>query len=199
MPSLYDLKPEFQRLLRPAAVALARAGATPNQITVAALALSVAAGAAVCAFPTAAWPLLATPVVLFVRMALNALDGMVAREAGLETRLGAVLNEAADVLSDCALYLPLGLVPGVSAGLVANVVALAVATEAAGLAAARSGGRRAYDGPMGKSDRAFALGAIALALGVGIPAGTWVTVALAAVLALEAATVANRARRAVAV
>jgi CDP-diacylglycerol--glycerol-3-phosphate 3-phosphatidyltransferase len=198
LPSLYDLKPRFQSLLRPAADALGRTGVTPNQITLAALGLSAVAGAAVVAAPTSGWPLLALPVVLFVRMALNALDGMVARASGLESRFGAALNEAADVVSDCALYLPLALVPGVPAGLVVVAVATAVTAEAAGLAGLRSGAGRVFDGPMGKSDRALAFGALAIALGAGVPAGRWVGVVLGAIAALGALTVVNRARRSVA-
>jgi phosphatidylglycerophosphate synthase len=39
-------------------------------------------------------------------MALNALDGMLARECNQQTRLGAILNETGDVISDIALYFP---------------------------------------------------------------------------------------------
>ena len=51
-------------------------------------------------------------------MALNALDGMLAREFNQKSRLGAVLNELGDVVSDTALYLPIALVPGVNSALV---------------------------------------------------------------------------------
>lgn len=39
-------------------------------------------------------------------MTLNALDGMLARECNQKTRLGAILNETGDVISDIVLYLP---------------------------------------------------------------------------------------------
>jgi CDP-diacylglycerol--glycerol-3-phosphate 3-phosphatidyltransferase len=42
-------------------------------------------------------------------MALNAIDGMLAREHGQASRLGAVLNELGDVVADAGLYLPLAL------------------------------------------------------------------------------------------
>ena len=110
MPSVYDLKPAFQRLLRPLCGALARAGVTANQVTVAAALLSLAAGALVAWRPAARWPLLLIPGVLLVRMALNAIDGMLAREHGQKSALGGILNELGDVVSDAALYLPLALV-----------------------------------------------------------------------------------------
>ena len=43
MPSVYDVKPKFQALLRPAVGALARAGVTANQVTVFAALLSALA------------------------------------------------------------------------------------------------------------------------------------------------------------
>ncbi len=50
------------------------------------------------------------PLVLFVRMALNAIDGMMAREFGQASKLGAYLNEIGDIVSDVALILPFTLV-----------------------------------------------------------------------------------------
>jgi CDP-diacylglycerol--glycerol-3-phosphate 3-phosphatidyltransferase len=38
-------------------------------------------------------PLLLLPVTLFLRMAFNAIDGMMAKEQGLASPAGAVLNE----------------------------------------------------------------------------------------------------------
>jgi phosphatidylglycerophosphate synthase len=196
MASIYDLKPAFQRLLRPLVAGLVRAGVTPNQVTVAALLLSAAVGA-VIAWTRARWSLLLLPPALLVRMALNALDGMMAREHGMRTRLGALLNELGDVLSDALLYLPLALLPDAPAAAVVCAVVLAGASELAGVAAAAAGTSRRYDGPMGKSDRAAVFGALSLALGLGAPAGRWLTVALWIVVALLALTITNRVRRAV--
>jgi len=196
MPSIYDLKPAFQRLLRSIVRVLARAGATPNHVTVAALALSFAIGGLIAWCPTARWPLLLLPAALFLRMALNALDGMMARELGMASRVGAVLNELGDVISDAALYLPLALVPGMQPGAVVLAVVLAGVSEMAGVVAVQIGASRRYDGPMGKSDRAFVFGALALALGIGAPAGRWVAVVVWLVVALLTITIWNRVRRA---
>ena len=65
--------------------------------------------------------LLILPAVLFLRMALNAMDGMLAREHGQKTSLGALLNELGDVIADAGLYLPLAVVPGFDARLVVGV------------------------------------------------------------------------------
>lgn len=198
MATIYDLKPGFQALLRPACGALARAGVTANQVTVAAAVLSAAAGAAILLRPEASWPLLALPPVLFLRMALNAIDGMLAREHGMKSRLGAVLNELGDVIADAALYLPLAAVPGVTAWLVAGLVMAGILAEMAGVVGVQIGASRRYDGPLGKSDRAFVFGFLAFLLGVGIGAGMWIDILLGLALVLSAVTIVNRARRALA-
>src|SRR2546425_11598407 len=110
MPSVYDFKPKFQTLLRPAMNALARAGLTPNAITVTAILGSVVAGAVVSQSAARPALLLLLPMWLFLRMALNAIDGMMARELGMSTQLGAVLNELGDAVSHLGLYLPLAFI-----------------------------------------------------------------------------------------
>src|SRR5512139_2779038 len=80
MASLYDLKPRFQALLRPLARGLLAARVTPNAVTLMALLLSAATGIALAVWPGATWALAAVPFALLVSMALNALDGMMARE-----------------------------------------------------------------------------------------------------------------------
>lgn len=198
MATIYDLKPRFQSLLRPLASALVGAGATANGLTLAALALSVLMGAALALLPEQRLCLLLLPPVLLVRMALNALDGMVAREFGQLSRRGALLNELGDVLADAALYLPLARVSGVQPVLLALVVILGVISEMAGVVAVQIGGERRYDGPLGKSDRAFLFGVLALLLGLGVAAGPWIQVLLAAMAALGLLTVINRSRGALA-
>jgi phosphatidylglycerophosphate synthase len=78
------------------------------------------------------WILLAIPAVMFVRMALNAIDGMLAKEHDMKSDAGAMLNEMSDVLSDAALYLPFALITGVSASWVVLFVIMAILTEMAG-------------------------------------------------------------------
>jgi len=198
LATIYDLKPKFQALLRPLADALARAGVSANGVTLAALALSLAHGAWLALLPQSRWPFLLLPVTLFVRMALNALDGMMAREHGMASPAGAVLNELGDVISDTALYLPFALVAGVNPALVVLVVILAIIGEMAGALGPLLGAPRRYDGPLGKSDRAFAFGLLAVLIGIGLTPGSWTTLYLALLLLLSALTILNRARTIVA-
>lgn len=195
MPSVYDLKPRFQALLRPAVQRLAHAGVTANQVTVAAMLLSLVTGTVIALQPTRTALLLSLPVVLFLRMALNAVDGMLAREHDMKSRLGQVLNELGDVISDAALYLPLALVPGFDARLIVAIVVLAIVGEMTGVVAQTLGASRRYDGPMGKSDRAFVFGALGLLVGAGLDPGPWLTLVLALICGLGAYTIVNRSRR----
>jgi CDP-diacylglycerol--glycerol-3-phosphate 3-phosphatidyltransferase len=195
MASIYSLKPAFQGLLRPITRTLAGAGVTANQVTFAAMAVSVGVGALIARFPAEPWPLLLLGPWLFVRMALNAIDGMLAREHGQKSPLGGILNELGDVVADAALYLPFALVPGFNAALVVAAVVLAVLTEMAGVVCAVVGASRRYDGPFGKSDRAFAFGALGLIVGLGVTPGRWVSVVFVVMIVLLSATIVNRARR----
>lgn len=198
MPSVYDLKTRFQALLRPLVGGMARTGVRPNHLTVGALLGSVAAGALVLLASQRPLWLLVLPLWLLARMALNALDGMLAREHGMVTRLGGVLNEMGDVLSDLALYLPLAAVrPGAAWAVVAFALG-AVLTETSGVLGQALGARRHYQGPMGKSDRALLIGVLAV-LAVAWPrslaAWEWV---LGAAAALTVLTCWNRLRAALA-
>lgn len=195
MASIYQLKPKFQALLRPIVRGLARAGVTANQVTIAALLLSCAAGALLLLRPERS-VLLVLPIVLFVRMALNAIDGMLAREHAQASKLGAILNELGDVLADAALYLPLALRAEFPPAPVVVLVVLAIIVEMTGVIGVQVGASRRYDGPFGKSDRAFAFGALGLVLGLGAPSGEWLTWLLWILVALSAVTIVNRARRA---
>jgi CDP-diacylglycerol--glycerol-3-phosphate 3-phosphatidyltransferase len=195
MPSVYDLKPAFQRMLRPLVQGLVSAGITPNHLTLAAVGGSIAVGAAVAALARTPRWLLLLPAWLLARMALNAMDGMAAREHEMRTRLGAALNELGDVVSDAALYLPLAVViPGPPWPVVAFALG-AVLTEFCGLLGDALGGARRYDGPMGKSDRAALVGLLGLVAAFAPQTLRWWPVVLWVASALTGVTCWNRVAR----
>src|SRR5580698_5443776 len=144
--TLYDLKPRFQSLLRPLVHRLATAGVTANQLTVAAALGSVALGALLTMRPSDRSLFLLLPVWLAVRMALNAIDGMLAREFGQKSRLGGYLNELCDVVSDAAVLLPFAFVAPFSQIAVFAVIGLAGLAEYAGVMGPLVGASRRYDG-----------------------------------------------------
>ncbi|MGJ3448430.1 CDP-alcohol phosphatidyltransferase family protein [Enterobacter sp. PTB] len=159
--TLYDIKPKFQNLLRPTVARLHAIGVTANQVTLFAMLASILLGGVLMCFPVPLF-FISLSVFLFFRMGLNAIDGMLAREFNQQSQLGAILNEVGDIIADAALYLAFAFVAGVSPWLVVLVVMLSWLTEFCGVIAQTLTGSRNYRGPMGKSDRAFVLGALGL-------------------------------------
>lgn len=191
--SLYQLKPRFQQRLRTLVEQAWRRGVTPNQITVAALTLSVLTGIMVFLFHDQIGVFLAVPVVLFVRMALNAMDGMLARTYQMQTPWGMILNEMGDVFSDMALYLPFATLTFIPQPLIGLIVIGAICTEMTGTVAIQIGATRRYDGPMGKSDRALLFSLYAIVIQFGRPKPMILHLCAVAVLVLLVITVINRA------
>ncbi len=195
--SVYHLKSQFQDRLRPVSDALVTAGFTANQVTISAIVLS--AGTAYIIATTnerpdftelskpsivvnrQVWWIL--PLSLFGRMALNAIDGMMAREHHQASRRGAILNEAGDIVSDSLLIASLA--PHIDTfyddkshddllhdhsfhnkNKLSNhthlriVNSLSTLTELIAIASNLTVKQRANHGPLGKSDRALELGII---------------------------------------
>ncbi len=192
MISIYDLKPAFQKCLRPFSDYLAKNAVTPNQITIFTIVFSALVGSLLAIFPAATGVMFFLPVALIFRMMLNAIDGMLAREHQMQSPLGALLNEVGDVLSDAFIYLPFCFVKNVLSAWVVGIVLLATLSELTGLAALQIGAKRRYDGPMGKSDRALAFGVIAFSLAIGVPPGPWLNMVFALIFFLLIVTIVNR-------
>ncbi|MBS7837109.1 CDP-alcohol phosphatidyltransferase family protein [Wohlfahrtiimonas chitiniclastica] len=196
MITIYQLKPKFQNLLRPLVHILYQRGITANQVTLfACLGSILTAGIIAISLPNLTI-LCLMPIWLFVRMALNAIDGMLAREHQQASKLGAYLNELCDVISDTVLMLVLLPIVGINSIAVFSVIFLALLSEYAGVMAPLIGEKRRYDGPMGKSDRAFVLGALCIALALNIISMTFLNGILWAMVALLMFTIYQRIKRA---
>lgn len=193
--SIYQLKPRFQQLLQPTLSGLARVGITPNQVTLSTCLLCLLYAGLLAAWPNQRGLWLAMPVFLLVRMALNAIDGMLAQHTGNKTALGTLLNETCDQVSDIALALPFLLVDGVHTGVTIMAIIAALLAEFAGVSATLIGVARRFDGPMGKSDRAAAYGLAAMLIGSG-SALFWINGVLGLVAILSLCTVVVRTRAA---
>jgi len=194
MATIYQLKPRFQALLRPLVRRYAAAGITANAVTLAAMAISLSLGAGLLLAGGQRALFLLLPLWMFLRMAFNAIDGMLAREFGQQSAFGAYLNELSDVVSDAALYLPFVLIAPFGWASVGAVIFLAAVSEMAGALGPMIGAERRYDGPMGKSDRAFIFGALGLWVGLApaLPEWSfWLMPAMAAAIVLN---VINRVR-----
>lgn len=162
MISIYKIKPKFQQLLQPLLRSLRNMGITPNQLTLAAVFLSIGMGISFLYYPDYHFMLLLIPIGYLLRMILNALDGMMATQYNMSSKLGEVLNELGDVVSDVAILLPLMIIPHLHPLVIVLFTILAVINEYAGVLAKAISGQRRYDGPMGKSDRALLVGLFCL-------------------------------------
>lgn len=194
--TIYDLKPKFQNLLRPLVIFLAKRGVTPNQVTIFTCLLSVFLGGLVYSLATPSSFFL-FPFFFFIRMALNAIDGMLAKEHNMQSKLGAILNESTDVLSDGVLYYSFGVLPFFNAPLLHFIILLSAISEIIGLAALLNGKPRCYAGPSGKSDRAFLFGIMAILVGCGIQSEALYLAILIVMALLLMTTLVNRTKRSI--
>ncbi|MBF4256827.1 CDP-alcohol phosphatidyltransferase family protein [Vibrio anguillarum] len=195
MLSIYQLKSRFQDLLRPSVRRLYQRGVTANQVTLLAMVISLLLGGFLCLPSLSANRFFLLPIWMFLRMAFNAIDGMLAREFKQQSRLGAYLNELSDVIADAALFLPFALLVGIDPALVLGIIFLASLSEFAGVLGLMVGASRRYDGPMGKSDRAFVFGLLATLWPLNWLASFWFNTILVITLLLLLITIINRVRR----
>ncbi len=158
MISVYQLKPKFQQLLLPVLNLLHQCQMTANKITIAAMIWSAALGLLLFMSPNHPIYLVVVAFGLLVRMALNALDGMMARIYAQQSKLGEILNEMGDVISDSIIFCGLFSQPQVNQSFVWLFVVLSIISEFSGVLSKVISGTRRYDGPMGKSDRALVIG-----------------------------------------
>ena len=198
MFSIYQLKPAFQALLRPLARGCAKSGITANGVTLAAMIVSLTLGGFLYFANGNRLLFLLLPLWMFLRMAFNAIDGILAREFGQKSALGAYLNELSDVVSDAALYLPFVAIAPFGWGNVGAVIFLSALSEMTGALGPMVGGERRYDGPMGKSDRAFVFGALGLWVGLTPALPDWLCWLMPAIAALIVINIFKRIRSGIA-
>ncbi|MCJ0919415.1 CDP-alcohol phosphatidyltransferase family protein [Mammaliicoccus sciuri] len=160
MISIYEIKPKFQQLLMPIVDWMRKIGMTPNQVTILALLLSIVTGVILSIFHENKWIYILMPIVMFVRMALNAIDGVMAKKYQMKSHLGLLLNELGDVISDLFLFIPFVFIAEDYGIGIMLFISLSIISEMAGVTVQVIGSSRRYDGPMGKSDRAFIIGFI---------------------------------------
>ncbi|MBI4198392.1 MAG: CDP-alcohol phosphatidyltransferase family protein [Chloroflexi bacterium] len=169
--NLYSIKPRFQQALRAVERPLVRRRVHPDVLTLSALGISILGGVALAASRWQPGLLLVIPIIVLLRLALNALDGMVAKDLGVARPWGEVLNEFSDRLSDVALFGALAFVPEVELPVATAAIALMLLSSYAGILSKAAGGPRQYGGVMGKADRMLLLAAASV---VAFIVGPWV-------------------------
>lgn len=156
---LYRQKGNFQKIVR----WVAGAWMSPNMASVLGVicvffvAIAFYMGYAVRGYRFA---LLLVPVFLILRMMMNALDGMLAREYDKGTVAGEIANEALDIVGDTVCYGVLYFVPGGPRLSLVMLLLLSWAAEFFGvLGKGMPGGTRRHETFLGgKPDRAFWMG-----------------------------------------
>jgi phosphatidylglycerophosphate synthase len=159
---IYRIKPRFQQSLQGVERYLVRRRVHPDYLTLSALGLSAVGGLALAGSRWAPWLLLLIVPIALGRTALNALDGLVARDTGLARPWGEVLNEFCDRLADVALFTGLAFALGSNSTLGAVVLVAMGLSSYLGTACKAAGGHRQYGGVMGKADRMIYLSVASL-------------------------------------
>lgn len=196
MISIYKLKPKFQQILNPILLFLHKYKVTANQITIGSILLSVLIALLFWNADTNTWYFLSLPIGLLLRMAFNALDGMMARKFNQVSKLGEVLNEVGDIVSDVVIFFPLLKFQPESLYIVITFILLSVINEFSGLLGKAIGTDRRYDGPMGKSDRAFLLGVYGLMQFFGVDISDYSNFIFGAIILLLVLSTFTRLKKA---
>ena len=160
--SIYKLKTKFQNLLMPICEKLVKLKISPNQITITTVLLNIVFAGLIYKLSDYKLIYLTVPVFLFLRMALNALDGMIANKFNQKTKMGVFYNEAGDLISDTVFFYVFLRVIGISEVYNLLFVFLSILSEYMGVTAMMVDNKRHYEGPMGKSDRAFLISLLAI-------------------------------------
>jgi phosphatidylglycerophosphate synthase len=187
----------------------ARAGLTPNAVSLCSILFSLLAAACMVASrwtgdAVAALLLLLTAPCIAMRGVCNLVDGMIAVEGGRRTKSGEVFNDFPDRVSDILIFVgagygAIGAAWSVPLGWLAATLAVTVAyTRMLGGA---TGVSQPFIGPMAKPQRMAVLGAVSVAAAVErlVAGGNWSLVAGLAIISMGCVvTIARRLRHIVA-
>ena len=192
MSGLYSIKPWFVRSLSGIENGLVTNQVRADSLSYGAVAVSALAGGFIAAghFVHPWFWLLVAPLCV-VRLALNALDGAVARRSGTARPFGKVVNEVSDRVSDVLLLAPL--VVFVPPQLVMAAVVTVSLVSLCGSLGEVVGTVRLTQGPMGKADRCAVL-SVAGVVAALTATGAAFAVALSVILLGGLATIVSRLR-----
>jgi CDP-diacylglycerol--glycerol-3-phosphate 3-phosphatidyltransferase len=157
---IYSVKPAFQKMLKPLESFFIRNKVHPTTINFMALFIAILGGLALYFSDKQVLLLIYIPFMAFFRMALNALDGMVARSLKVKNQaFGEVLNEFIDRISDAFTFFAWAMTSYVDLILGSITVILILLNSYLSIVSKAAGGKRQYGGLMGKADRMFVLSA----------------------------------------
>lgn len=191
-------RPRAERFLRPWVRSLRRGGTSVRQVALFGAGVSVGWGA-LTAFVAGVdgslgWVLVLLPLALLVRAGSEIAAAMLAAEETDGRGRDGVLRTTASLVSDAAIYLPIGFALPVGGWLVVPVVLVGMLCEMLVALAAGAGLPARRDGPFGAAERGLFLAVVAVLLGIGLTRPeTWAPAALAIGTVLALVTFWNRA------
>lgn len=164
-----------------------RAGISPNTISVVSIIFALAGSYALYCWPVGPAALIAAAVCVQLRLLCNMLDGMVAVEGGLQSRVGVLYNEIPDRVADSLFIVALGYAAG--AAWLGWLGALAAAVTAyIRVLGGASGLPQDFRGPLAKPQRMFVmtLGCLLAAAEIAVRGSSWSLLVAAWVIAVGA-------------
>lgn len=155
--TLDRLRPLASRVVNPFVEASARAGLTPNTLSVTAFALALGAGVAFSFTDTSPWLAMGGAVLVFCNGWLDLLDGALARRLNVASSTGDLLDHVLDRYADIVVLV--GLAAGTDQyGLGLAAVTGVLMTSYLGTQAQAVGLDRVYGGVLGRADRLALIG-----------------------------------------
>jgi CDP-diacylglycerol--glycerol-3-phosphate 3-phosphatidyltransferase len=167
--NLYATKGAINAKLVPLVDWLAKAGVTPDQITLAAVPVALVGSTCLLLSPQMPALLFLIPVLAAKRILLNLLDGNMARRTGKIHPRGELFNELGDRLADTAFLAPVAFLPGADARIVLLGVLAGVLASYTGVTARAAGAERLYGGILSKPGRMALLLVCAVWAGIAAP------------------------------
>ncbi len=161
---IYDIKPWFREQLQPLIKLLWNVH--PDVLTWSAVVLSIVAGVLLYMSFWTPWLAFLVIPLLFLRLALNALDGLLAQQTGKARVAGEVLNEMTDRVADVAIFLGLTMCPLTDKFIGFVSIISIVMVSYTGILGKAVGAERVYIGVLGKADRMIYLMVVCLVYGL---------------------------------
>jgi CDP-diacylglycerol--glycerol-3-phosphate 3-phosphatidyltransferase len=135
---------------------------SPNAVSLAAVVFAAAGALCMMFAAQRSWLWLVAPVLFFLRIACNALDGLIAQAQGSGSPRGEIVNEFSDRLSDLLIFGAFALVRGVPVEHALVLLALVVFISYLDVLGQSVGAGRTRAGPFGKADRMLWLGLVCI-------------------------------------
>ncbi len=185
---IYKIKPLFQKFLEPITNLLVKHAVSPDLINLGGIVTSVVMVVSFWLAQEAHGWLILSAICVPLRLAMNALDGQVARALEVDDPLGEAKNELSDRLADAITFGGLCFITVIPLYLSIPALVLTLLIGYMGILSKAITGVREYAGIMAKPDRVIVI-AIACLLTAFTASWAWFSIALVSVIVLGLHTI----------